>query len=919
MVEENKPTAKVVQKRLKSSGYPARKTAVHPSKTSTKTPVNKPRNIPRSSSTKAAKAVSVDRMLQRGRSAIRNVLCPSWWSGGRLFALFALLVLVGTTMVWSFLGARSNLTNADQLVDSYLFTDWKTFQQAHFPATHTFFLKWPLFVLGAALGNSGRVIEGLTVFVVLTTVLLLAGLLFRIVRDPVKWGVLILALSLVLLLVPIQASPGTLLPVNMAMLTTRNIEYIVAIAVFLLTVRTRRFASWTFGFLVLVSGVLFLSDRLFVPIVVGATVTLAVFGVLLRRKELVRTGYQGLVGALCGFILAVGAVVILGHVTHLSLTSSASPYQLANAKGVSLGLVYGVLGGMTELGINPAATTLVLHEWPGAVVDNLRGLSGIARGVALICGLAFVFMVWRTIRREYLGRSEIEPYDGYTQLSLLLVGASLVAAASFVFTKHYYAGDSRYLAIIFFAMAVSAAVMLRRISIGIRWARDWTMLLFVAIISALYVNYQDYNGVRAARVHLAARDGAIVQILAQHQTSILVGDYWRVMPLRMLSGGKQAVMPLANCTEPRDVLTSKAWEPKPEESFAYLLTADKGLSDYPPCNFATVVQRYGRPNASVVIAGSVDSPIETLLFYDHGARRSLATRSGASVPGELRSEALADTPAADCPAGTTVTIVAHPDDDILFTSPDLPRQIAEGRCVRTVYLTAGDAGSGSFYWLGREAGAQAAYDVMAHNRHLWLSRTVKLPSEQYITSTNPASNRKISLIFFNLPDGGMHGDGFPASRHESLSKLFDGSERQINTVDNHSMYTNEQLVQGLSALLDIYAPDEVHIQSTLTSYIYPDHSDHGAAGLYGQAAIDAYGVSRPEVSFRVERYVGYPMHGLPTNLSESDRYIKQNTFLAYAKHDGAVCQSVVLCNERGVYGAYLSRQYTEAEYEAALR
>ena len=55
---------------------------------------------------------------------------------------------------------------------------------------------------------------------------------------------------------------------------------------------------------------------------------------------------------------------------------------------------------------------------------------------------------------------------------------------------------------------------------------------------------------------------------------------------------------------------------------------------------------------------------------------------------------------------------AHQDDDILFMNPDLSADIAERRCIRTVYITAGDSGAGEGYWHSREQGAKAAYAQM---------------------------------------------------------------------------------------------------------------------------------------------------------------------------------------------------------------
>src|SRR5882757_7338193 len=68
--------------------------------------------------------------------------------------------------------------------------------------------------------------------------------------------------------------------------------------------------------------------------------------------------------------------------------------------------------------------------------------------------------------------------------------------------------------------------------------------------------------------------------------------------------------------------------------------------------------------------------------------------------------------AAACPLGATFNVVAHEDDDILFLSPDLLHAVQAGRCVRTVFVTAGDAGAGPGYWQDREAGSKAAYIQM---------------------------------------------------------------------------------------------------------------------------------------------------------------------------------------------------------------
>ena len=59
-----------------------------------------------------------------------------------------------------------------------------------------------------------------------------------------------------------------------------------------------------------------------------------------------------------------------------------------------------------------------------------------------------------------------------------------------------------------------------------------------------------------------------------------------------------------------------------------------------------------------------------------------------------------------CPQGAVLDIVAHEDDDLLFLSPDVLHDIAAGRCVQTVFVTAGDANLGMGYAMPAGVGDQ---------------------------------------------------------------------------------------------------------------------------------------------------------------------------------------------------------------------
>src|SRR6266852_3026889 len=75
--------------------------------------------------------------------------------------------------------------------------------------------------------------------------------------------------------------------------------------------------------------------------------------------------------------------------------------------------------------------------------------------------------------------------------------------------------------------------------------------------------------------------------------------------------------------------------------------------------------------------------------------------------------------ASGCTLGTTLNIVAHQDDDLLFLSPHLLHDVQAGRCVRTVFVTAGDGGGGAGYWQTRENGPKAAYAEMNGVPNSW--------------------------------------------------------------------------------------------------------------------------------------------------------------------------------------------------------
>ena len=840
----------------------------------------------------------------------------------RIYPIVALLVLATTTTLWAYWGARLQATNADQLADPYLFSNTTTLQNATFPGTHTFLLKWPIFWLLHFFHSSPHSLVVATVATAFVTVAALVVVLHRIERRPLVFGTICFAISLLLLLVPAQPYAGGLLPVNMAMLATRNLEYVVYLAALLFIVRAHRFQSRQFvgGTLLLV--VLIASDKLFLSLSAGgALLTLVVYAVV-RNWDLVNVATRWLVASIAAAVGSAGLVAVLKltGVAHFANESGANPYALVSgAKTFITGVIYAVLGLLTNFGANPAYDATELRHIPHQLLTHLVSPAGPAYVLSLAVTLYAFYLLWCLVRPSFRrGQRPSQKSQHAVHLSIMLIWTSVAALGVFVATTHYYAVDARYLTIAFFAVCVAATTVLRSRKLRPEFLVIVGCLLCLGIVAATFSARATHRQQIGALADIDHRNGLVAQALSHHHASVLVGDYWRVLPIRQASAGKLNVLPLGDCTQPRQVLSSTAWQPDlTKHSFAYLYSLDSSLTDYPHCNVAQIVAFYGRPNASLVVSGTIAQPKEILLFYDHGAHKPTpsldvpAKNSIATVLPITPEEVMG----ANCIVPTDLTVVAHQDDDILFTSPDLLHNIEAGHCIRTLFLTAGDSGSNRFYWINRQQGAEAAYNSMLGTPHeVWVERIVRLTGGQYVTVASPRANAKISLVFFNLPDGNLHGEGFGVSHHESLQKLYDGSITDLQTVDGQSSYTASELMNGLQELMQIYHPAEVITQAAQPAETpFPDHSDHVATGNFTVKAVQQYdqALFSGNIATPVKRYMGYPIHGYDPNVSGDDLQKKEAAFLAYAKFDGGVCHTVDDCSRTSTYGSYLIRQYQQ--------
>lgn len=231
--------------------------------------------------------------------------------------------------------------------------------------------------------------------------------------------------------------------------------------------------------------------------------------------------------------------------------------------------------------------------------------------------------------------------------------------------------------------------------------------------------------------------------------------------------------------------------------------------------------------------------------------------------------------------GPALVIVAHPDDDLLFMSPDLVHDLRAGRRVTTVFLTAGDAGGPTNYVLARERGIQAAYAVMAGLPDDWQTSQILIEGHRILTRTLVAAPH-VSVDFLRLPDGGPgHGDGYPSHGYQSLPRLLDARMPSITTVDDSATYTLDSLVASLARIMSDIQPAVLRTQDLLADS--DDHPDHIATAKLACAAHHACPGTRTLLS-----YADYRAAQLPANVGLADAVATQLAINAYGHYDEGI-------------------------------
>ncbi len=254
-------------------------------------------------------------------------------------------------------------------------------------------------------------------------------------------------------------------------------------------------------------------------------------------------------------------------------------------------------------------------------------------------------------------------------------------------------------------------------------------------------------------------------------------------------------------------------------------------------------------------------------------------------------------------------VVAHEDDTLLFQSPSILQDIESGRCTRSVFITAGDAGKGPVYWHSREEGVEAAYAQMAGVEDEWISSTVVANGHSLLMRTLVGDPR-VTVVFMRLPDGNYPaGTGYPMYGNQSLMKLWNGgnggspSGPTMTAVDGSNTFDYNGLVNTLTELMQAYEPQQIATQDYTETFAGWDHHDHTAAAYFTRLAQRSYAKPHQLLAFQ-----DYPTLERPQNLSGPLLEEKKSVFYLYGLYDEGACSEEIAC-EATEYNVWLKRQY----------
>ncbi|MFE5873321.1 PIG-L family deacetylase [Streptomyces roseifaciens] len=281
-------------------------------------------------------------------------------------------------------------------------------------------------------------------------------------------------------------------------------------------------------------------------------------------------------------------------------------------------------------------------------------------------------------------------------------------------------------------------------------------------------------------------------------------------------------------------------------------------------------------------------------------------------------------------------VMAHPDDDLYFMSPDAEHIVRAGVPVVSVYVTAGEAVGQNWiegmpktrpdkaaYSSARHQGLRQAYaEMIGLDRFTAWKKSVLDLGGGVTAETNELTNgrRKAQLIFLNI--------AMLSAGEMRLPLLWERPEGEMQSLvatgspcTSSSTYRHGTLVDVLAAIMDRFRPTVVHTMDPDPDYqvhdaTHPkdndygacsDHRDHTPTALFTWKALSQWVADATKREGHPPRFVttsfrGYYNQRWPHNLPPEVIEQKHRLVEAYGGDPGWECGNPAGCGDYGQGG-----------------
>lgn len=225
----------------------------------------------------------------------------------------------------------------------------------------------------------------------------------------------------------------------------------------------------------------------------------------------------------------------------------------------------------------------------------------------------------------------------------------------------------------------------------------------------------------------------------------------------------------------------------------------------------------------------------------------------------------------------SIYIVAHQDDWQVFMGDEVAATLGAGRAATFIYLTAGDDGRDSTYWLTREEAAlESARIAIGANARGLTKACDKTRIATHVIRRCTLGNS--TSYFLRLPDGKRNGAGFARHGYQSLRKLRRKTIASLNAVDRSTAYTGWSdlvaTVDALAGAASVGSKPLLHTTDPSIAINPHDHFDHRITGLLVEELQKRH-------RWPVRYYVGYALASRAANRSAEETQLKTAVFRAY--------------------------------------